>query len=290
MVYLLTVSYYGAEYLRDLIPTLPIEAPLIIINNAPDDRELQALETEFRDRSLKILNAPHNLGFGQGCNLGLQYLYDRDPQALVWLINPDTYSRSLNLQTLQHLFQQSPHLSILGTSVYTPDDRLWFGGGKFIARWGQIQEIDYHDRLQSQDWVTCDWVSGCSLIINLANFATCPQFDPAYFLYYEDFDFCQRYRQQGHTIGITDRLSLYHRPSSTTDRNPRHKYRHSTYSYLLTLQRYAPKPILGLRIFRLVLNSLVTGLLHPQKAWGKLEGLYHWIRSNHNPIPHHKTV
>ncbi|MGA1626115.1 MAG: glycosyltransferase family 2 protein, partial [Prochlorothrix sp.] len=244
MIYLLTVSYYGAEYLRILIPTLPIDAPLIIINNAPSDRDLEALGTDFGDRSLHIFNAYQNLGFGQGCNLGLQYLYDRDPHALVWLINPDTYSRSLNLQTLQHLFQQSPHLSILGTTVYTPDDRLWFGGGEFIARWGQIHEADYRDRLQSQDWVTCDWVTGCSLVINLANFTTCPQFDPAYFLYYEDFDFCQRYRHQGHTIAITDRLSLYHRPSSITDRTPRSKLRHSTYSHLLTLPRYAPLPLL----------------------------------------------
>lgn len=277
MVYLLTVSYYGAEYLRNLISTLPIAAHLIIINNAPDDRELQALETEFSDRSLQILNAPHNLGFGQGCNLGLQYLYDRDSHALVWLINPDTHSRSLNLQTLQHLFQQSPHLSILGTTVYTPDERLWFGGGKFIARWGQIQEIDYRDRLQAQDWITCDWVSGCSLVINLANFATCPQFDPAYFLYYEDFDFCQRYRHQGHTIAITDRLSLYHRPSSITDRNPRTKLRHSTYSYLLTLQRYAPLPILLFRLLRLTLNTFLLLPQHSPHSLGKLQGLRDWL-------------
>lgn len=277
MVYLVTVSYYGCEYLRILIPTLPIEAPLIIINNAPDDREVENLEIEFSDRPLEILNPQQNLGFGQGCNLGLRYLYDRDPQALIWLINPDAYSRSINLQTLQDCFKESPQLSILGTTIYTPDDQLWFGGGQFIAQWGQIQEVDYRDRLISQNWVHCHWVSGCSLVINLANFATCPQFDPAYFLYYEDFDFCQRYRQQGHIIGITDRLSLYHRPSSITDRNPRHKLRHSTYSYLLTLQRYTSMVVLMVRLLRLVANIAWLWCYNPQASRGKWQGIQDWL-------------
>ncbi len=130
----------------------------------------------------------------------------------------------------------------------------------------------------TEELIPCDWVSGCSLLINLRHFSFCPQFDPAYFLYYEDFDFCRRYVSQGHELAITRQLAIIHEPSSITNRNITKKMQHSTYSYLLTLQKYTNPLIFLLRFLRLSLNTLLILPFKPQVAFGKLAGVFSYLK------------
>jgi GT2 family glycosyltransferase len=116
------------------------------------------------------------------------------------------------------------------------------------------------------------------MIINLCHFPECPQFDSAYFLYYEDFDFCRRYAARGHQIAITGKLAAVHQSSAVTNRNLRQKFRHSTYSYLLTLKRYTNRPIFLARCLRLFLYALFLLPFKPQTAWGKLEGIVAFLK------------
>jgi GT2 family glycosyltransferase len=132
--------------------------------------------------------------------------------------------------------------------------------------------------LQIQIYMLCDWVSGCSLLINLRNFPDCPKFDPAYFLYYEDFDFCRRYASLGHLIGFTKHLSVIHQPSAITNRNMFNKIKHSTYSYLLTIEKYTNKLVLLLRLTRLMSHALILMLVKPKVAFGKLYGVLLYLR------------
>ena len=108
---------------------------------------------------------------------------------------------------------------------------------------------------------------------NLGNFYDCPQFDDAYFLYYEDFDFCRRYANQGYLIAVTKDFGVLHQPSSITNRYVSRKIRHSTYSYLLTLERYTNEFILITRLIRLFVYALVLIFIRPKVAFGKFYGL-----------------
>ncbi|HEY9866592.1 MAG TPA: hypothetical protein V6D21_20630, partial [Candidatus Obscuribacterales bacterium] len=114
-------------------------------------------------------------------------------------------------------------------------------------------------------------------LINLKNFRECPQFDPNYFLYYEDFDFCLRYRNQGHQIGITAQIQVFHQTSSITQRNPNLKLQYSIYSYLLTLDKHTSKVILFYWLFRISIISLMTLSITPKKSWYKLKGVINFI-------------
>lgn len=128
------------------------------------------------------------------------------------------------------------------------------------------------------DYRVCDWVSGCSLIINLRQFQDCPQFDANYFLYYEDFDFCQRYQQQGHLIAMTAQISITHQVSAVTNRNLRQKFYHSTYSYLLTLEKYTNSLIFYVRLMRLLIYSLILFPFRRAIALGKITGTWHYFQ------------
>lgn len=279
MIYFLTINYYSTNLVTQLIKSIQfskIPGKIVIVNNSPDDDSINLLKNE----STITLESGVNLGFGKGCNLGLSWIYQHDPQALVWIINPDAYLLPTDWEKISLFFDSYPG-SILGTIIYTPSKKVWFAGGYFEQATGSIISRDI--LTTETAYVACDWVSGCSLLINLGKFCECPQFDPAYFLYYEDFDFCRRYAKQGHLIAVTQHLGVIHQPSTITNRNKFKKYQYSTYSYLLTMKKYTNSQVLLLRLTRLIAHALLLILVKPRVAFGKLYGvlLYLWrSRSN----------
>jgi GT2 family glycosyltransferase len=278
MIYFLTVNYYSTYLIKKLINSVRSSQDdnyqIIIINNSPDDNSIYQL----KNQSTIIIEAENNLGFGGGCNLGLQWIYNQDKQGIVWIINPDAYLPENTLEKAQLFFNRYPELSILGTIVYTPEQKTWFAGGRFIPENGAILEVDLLTN-NDTDYINCDWVSGCSIIINLKNFSKCPLFDHAYFLYYEDFDFCRRYANQGHLIAITKQLSVIHEPSSITNRNILTKIRYSTYSYLFTINRYTNKSIFTMRFIMQIIKATMGLIIKPQAALGKIYGIYDYMRN-----------
>lgn len=305
MIYFVTVNYYSSNLIADLVNSIAkggfdgaegsaigdrkfhqltetrdqltlitnIEYRIIIVNNSPDDDSIHSLKTD----NILIIEAGSNLGFGQACNLGLNWIYDRDSQATVWIINPDTYLLWEALTKASTFFLTYPKLSIVGTIIYTPSGEIWFAGGKFLPEIGEIK-TNISNKNTDLPYLKTDWVSGCSLLINFKNFPICPQFNPDYFLYYEDFDFCQRYANEGHLITITHQIGVVHEPSAITGKNMAAKYKYSTYSYLLTIEKYTSNQILIFRLIRLFLNAIYLIPIKPKVAFGKLYGIWLYFR------------
>ncbi|HAN73965.1 MAG TPA: glycosyl transferase [Planktothrix sp. UBA10369] len=287
MIYSITVNYYSTELIQRLINSLVetlhetslhgINYQVIIINNSLDDVSIHQLKSP----SILVLDAPENIGFGRACNIGLNWVYQQDSQAIVWLINPDAYLSKNTLSQAVDFFKSYPELSILGTVIYNSKGELEFTGGQFNPKTGIIKVCNQlSETLQNQPYQLTEWVSGCSLLVNFKNFKECPQFDPQYFLYYEDFDFCLRYRNQGHQIGITAQIQVFHQTSSITQRNPNLKLQYSIYSYLLSLYKHTSKVILLYWLFRISFIGLITLLITPKKSWYKLKGVVNFIVKN----------
>ncbi|MBD2480934.1 glycosyltransferase [Planktothrix sp. FACHB-1365] len=286
MIYWITVNYYSTELIQRLIDSIVetlhatslqgINYQVIIINNSTDDVSIHQLKSP----SILVLNAAENIGFGRACNLGLNWVYQQNDQAIVWLINPDAIVPKNSLTKATQFFEQNSHISLLGTVVYNFQNEVEFGGGEFIPETGKIAELKIISKeLQTQSYVLVDWVSGCSLLINLKNFKYCPQFDQDYFLYYEDFDFCRRYAQQGHLIALTHQLQVIHQSSSITGKNPSLKIQQSIYSYLLTLEKHTSKQVLLYRLFRITVVAIFSLVKDPKVSLSKLKGVcLYWKR------------
>ena len=285
-LYFLTVNYHSSELISRLIKSIQDndtgEYTIAIVNNSPEDIGLDKLNNKY----LKIIEAKQNIGFGNACNLGLNWIYDRDPSAVVWLINPDAYFRSSCLDRAKSIttdaiafFTNYPEISILGTTVYNASGEITSAGGTFTPRTAALSIINSFPTNLQQDYIETDWVSGCSLLIDLTNFKQCPQFDPRYFLYYEDLDFCLRYGRQGHKIAVTQQLNVIHDTSSISDRNIYQKYKHITYSYLIHVEKYGSLAIFVLTNIRMLSNTIRLIIFKPDLGRGKLVGFYnYWLK------------
>lgn len=282
VIYFLTVNYYSSELLKTLINSInslaitqDIYKQLVIVNNSPDDLEIKKLV----DHQIILLEANQNIGFGQACNLGLNWIYARDKQAIVWLINPDAYLLPDSYSKLIKFFTLDSSVSILGTVVNTPDQQVWFAGGIFQPNTGLIDVRTVID--SSVDiLIKTPWVTGCSMMINLRKFAECPQFDPDYFLYYEDFDFCQRYKKLGHIVAIAPQISVVHQPSSITSKNPDLKIQYSIYSYLLSLEKHTNRLVLWYRLLRILIIAFLFLPKDYHLSINKLKAIFKYLQKN----------
>jgi N-acetylglucosaminyl-diphospho-decaprenol L-rhamnosyltransferase len=289
LIYFLTVNYYSSELIRRLASSIQQgdrhdhhNYRLVIVNNAVDDAAIALLEND----STTVIHAGDNLGFGRACNLGLSWIYDCDPVATIWIINPDAYLDHGAIAQLDSFLQEHREIAILGTAVYDTSGQLCFSGGRFTPHNGVIWEEKNVSNIGANVSINkdiayrqTDWVSACSMVLNLQHFSACPYFDPDYFLYYEDFDFCRRYAAQGHEIYFSDRLHVIHQTSSITSRNLDLKIMHEIYSYLLSLEKHASKPVLGYRLIRIAIVSAWQMLYRRSQATGKLAGVrMYWQR------------
>ncbi|MGB2925257.1 MAG: hypothetical protein WBB82_08150, partial [Limnothrix sp.] len=231
-----------------------------------------------------IIDSDLNLGFGKACNLGIKTIAKRDPQGIIWLLNPDTYfpkSCQKDYWTfVQNLWKKHSSISLLGTTIYTDQDEIWFSRGIFKENKGSIQS----QSKPCPDMADSDWISGCSLMLNLLKFETLPYFDPNFFLYYEDFDFCIRYKSQGHKIAITNQLSIVHKVSEITDRNISKKIYHSSYSYLMALYRHTNLFVFIFYLVRFILNACALLILRPVIGKAKFKGLQVAIHKIHTRV------
>lgn len=290
MLYLVIINYYSSYLIDRLLKSLPkqtiIPYHVLIIDNSEANSDITNLP-RYAVSKMTIIKSGKNIGFGCACNIGLNKIYSLDPHALVWLINPDTWLCHNTIDKVWSFFKKNTALSILGTLIYSADQKIWFSGGMFNKDQGKISSENLFKARSKKDYVTCDWVSGCSMIINLSHFSECPQFDQNYFLYYEDFDFCQRYKCQGHLVAVTNEISLTHQVSAITNCNLKNKYYHSTYSYLFTLERYTTKFVFYLRVVRLLTYALFLIPFKPMIALGKITGAWHYFQQRLSGVTPH---
>ncbi len=279
MIYLLTVNYNSSHLISKLIESLEFQDDvlyqLIVVNNSQEDGEIYELQSS----TVKVLEASGNIGFARACNLGLQWIEKQGDGEVVWFINPDAYLTPHSLEQVLPFFQKHPGVAILGSIIYTPEGDIWFAGGSFYRYSGAIIETNLIINNPELDYVTCDWVSGCSCLLNLKQFPQMPQFDSNYFLYYEDFDFCQNYKEQGYLVAVTQKIAVIHQPSSITNRDLTFKFKHSTYSYLFSLAKHSSKVAFALRFMRLSLYGLLLLPIKPQVALGKFKGVWMFCRN-----------
>ena len=294
-VYFITINYHCSDLIQALVATTAPQATgfyeFIVVNNSPGDRGIADLAELPR---VRVIEAGGNLGFGGGCNLALTKVYKENPTGLAWLINPDARLVPNAVDYVRQCLVDDPQIALLGTRIRDLDGQLWFSHGTFNPWLGTLKHRDPTVTTEFEPVKThpTRWISGCSLILNLAHLPDCPQFDPQYFLDYEDADLSERYYRQGYRLRVTQAALVDHQVSAITGRYPRAKYRHATFSKLYFLDRHGTLLALVLNLIYFGLRPFTDAVAQSAKAQGRWAGLldyvrWRWRRFRRVPTPIH---
>lgn len=280
MIYFVTVNYQSGQLIENLVRSISvnIESPyeILIVNNSPEESLMRYLD----ENHITIIEAGENLGFGQACNLGISSVYALHKSALIWLINPDAVLDNQADVYVLNCFEADPGIAILGTQIRNSEGDVWFALGIFNRWLGYVGHATSTKAVSTIDQTTStSWVSGCSMIINLSQFATCPSFDASYFLYYEDVDFCVRLSREGHEIAVTRDGLVTHQVSSIIGRDTSFMFRHYTFGRLTFLRRHATYLGFLLYVGYLVCKIALLWLTDFASAQGRWQGLRCFLKN-----------
>ena len=90
-------------------------------------------------------------------------------------------------------------------------------------------------------------VSGAFMMLRKEIFKDTGGFDPDFFLYYEEFDWCNQIKKKGYKVYYQPKSLIYHKESMTTGKSSPLKTFYITRNRILFMRRNAPLP--GLFVF-----------------------------------------
>lgn len=218
------VNYRGAhdtvECVRSLRQSSYRSFETIIVENGSGDGSTSYLARECPETV--ILPNDDNLGFAEGNNVGIRRALEGDCRYIL-LLNNDTVIEPDTLTELVGTFQRHADAGIVGGKIryFDPPNVLWFAGGVFNPNsgFGRHIGIGTVDTGMFDTETTCDYVTGCCLLVRREVFERIGFLAEEYFAYLEDVEFCIRARQAGYAVVYQPRSMLYHKVnrSSTWD-------------------------------------------------------------------------
>jgi GT2 family glycosyltransferase len=216
-------SFNGSPYLESCLhaleETLPhdFQGEILVVDDASTDETLPLLERwARRDRRLKALRNPENVGFITSCNRGASAARG---DILVFL-NNDTIPLPGWLPPLLRIFEAFPEAGAVGGKLLYPDGRLQEAGSVVFsdgsaANFGR-GHLDADDPLVNyvREVAYC---SGALLATRRSLFAELGGFDSHYLpAYYEDTDYCFRVRQKGYRVYYQPESAIIHYEGGTS--------------------------------------------------------------------------
>ena len=156
-----------------------------------------------RFSNLKILCSGINLGYGAGNNFGLSNV--KTQYALI--LNPDIICNINFFKNLTKLLNTKKIFSIIGCQYLY--DKIHMPAGFFNKKKNRV----FHQNFlkgRKASLIKVDWVTGCSMLINLKKFKDKNIFDVNFFLFFEEFDLCRSVINKGDFVYSSSDLLVDH--------------------------------------------------------------------------------
>jgi hypothetical protein len=214
-VVIIILTYNSAPHIRECFASLAgLDYPnfeIVVVDNASTDETVSLARTSVPAPTVLVNDT--NLGFAAGNNVGLRYaLSTKADYALI--LNDDVLVARDVLRALVNVAQAEPQSALLGPQVYhhaAPTVIQSAGGGRtsdwqFFHR-GQNQ-VDYGQFTQVDRVV---WLTGCAMLARCAALPQIGLFDPDYFMYWEDVDWCLRARAKGYEVLFVPAAKVWHK-------------------------------------------------------------------------------
>jgi len=217
-VAILTVTTNAAAHLPDYIEALGAitypEWSLWVVDNGSSDDSAGLVEHAFP--SANVLRNSGNLGFTGACNRALE-LQLHDPTIdYVLFLNDDT---AVTPGFLEPLVARAGTMRLVAPKTYLSGQpgRLDDAVGTFdwLRGMWKHRTLGHHESGRDQRAHYVEVANLSCLLVPLGAFHEAGLLDDAFFVYYDDTDFCRRARDCGYRIVFEPASIVYHRKGAT---------------------------------------------------------------------------
>ncbi|MDD5557258.1 MAG: glycosyltransferase family 2 protein [bacterium] len=191
---------------------------VVLVDNASTDGS--ADEIERLHPEVRLIRNPVNAGFDGGNNIGILAAL-RDGAEAVLLLNNDTIVCPGILRAFADADRSLPRAGILGPKIYyheRPSVFWWAGCRRTASTTGWLlsftQEGKFReDHGQYDEIRKIDSVIGCAMYIRRRVIEEIGMLDERFFIYHEEYDFCQRAANVGWQCYFVPSARVWHKVS-----------------------------------------------------------------------------
>ena len=265
-VSIITVNYNQEQVTCDMLQSLRnITWPnveIFVVDNA-SARDCSVIKELYPE--VNLIKSEVNLGFAGGNNLAIK----QATGDYILLLNNDTIVTPNFLEPLLDSFVRHPEAGIVSPKIvfYYSDNLVQYAGTNPISpitcrgeTVGYMQKNDARFDVERETHLS----HGACMMISRETLNKVGLMDENYFMFYEEYDYCERVRQAGFQIFYNGHSSILHKQSISIGKNSAIK------SYYMTRNRlyFSRKNFTGISRLSAVLYNYVIAM--PKNALQEL--------------------
>lgn len=207
-VAIVIVTYNGMHWIAKCLQSCA-GYPTVVVDNNSTDGTVAFIKSQFP--FVQIMEEPINLGFGQANNKGISWALQQG-FANVFLLNQDAYLSESCIDTLHKISKQNPEYGILSpVHLNGKGDRL---DKRFAMHMDFTKNPAFYSDFvignKKQIIYNVPFVNAAGWWVTKECLLTVGGFDPLFFHYGEDDNYCQRVRYHGFHIGVVPNVYIHH--------------------------------------------------------------------------------
>lgn len=207
-VVIIIVTYNGMKWLSKCLESTSLYSVIVVDNNSTDGT-VDFIKTNYPH--LKLYEQNENLGFGKANNIGISKALSEGAD-YVFLLNQDAYLQENCLVKLLQVHQKNESYGILSpVHLNGTGTRLDANFSHYVNCSGNIDFLSDHVLNKSIKQIyTVPRVNAAGWLISRKCLETVGGFDPIFYHYGEDDNYCHRLKYHGFKIGVIPDAKLLH--------------------------------------------------------------------------------
>ncbi|MEP3836602.1 MAG: glycosyltransferase family 2 protein [Algibacter sp.] len=206
-VFCIIVSYNAMPWIERCLLAIGNQAEVIMVDNNSKDETIAFVNSNFPN--VLIFPQSTNLGFGKANNLGVSEGLKRGATH-VFLINQDVYIQPNTVSELVAFNLDNPTYGLLSPIHYNgKSTELDFQFSKYITN-SPLFTNQFFNKEANPKVLDVFFINAAAWLVSKACLSKVGGFDPMFFHYGEDENYCQRARFHNIKIGVINSTFISH--------------------------------------------------------------------------------
>lgn len=204
---------------------------VVVVDNASEDGSYELIDQAVKERDwrnwITVVDAGRNGGYSFGNNIALRRLLALDCR-YIWFLNPDTRPLPGAVTALVDCLDSDANIGVVGSRLEDEDGTPQISAFNFptpltelintskigvLGKWWPKAVIP---RPITRERENVDWVAGASMMVRADLLRTVGFLYEAYFLYFEEVDYCRAVKLAGYDVVYEPQSRVIHYVGAST--------------------------------------------------------------------------
>ncbi len=204
--------------LGSLLNAQIVKEQIIVVDNHSQDETVEQMYNLYPE--ITLIRLDENLGAARASNAGFDFALKQGAEFILRLDSDTEVDAAFALRLLEAA-KENPQAGILSPKIYyyDPPVEIWYAGAEqhkwhFGAINGHRHEKDLPENSQLR---VIDYAWGAAMLIRREVLQNVTGFDPDFFVYYEEVDFCLRVKELGYKLLFVPDSYVWHKVGSSAN-------------------------------------------------------------------------